>query len=65
MENEIIITTAEAIRAELGEKLDAIKAARAALESAISDYNNTAGTAFERLYSHDIGSRCDIKAARR
>ena len=55
----------EAKRAELGEKLDAIKAARAALEAAISDYNNTAGTAFERLYSHDIGSRCDIKAARR
>lgn len=55
----------EAKRAELGEKLAAIKAARAALEAAISDYNNTAGTAFERLYSHDIGSRCDIKAARR
>ena len=55
----------EAKRAELGEKLAAIKAARAALEAAISDYNNTAGTAFERLWAHDISSRCDIKAARR
>lgn len=55
----------EAKRAELVDKLAEIKAARAALEAAISDYNNAAGTAFESLYSRDIGGRCDIKAVRR
>lgn len=51
--------------AELKNKLAAVKAAKAALESAISDYNNTTGTAFEGLYFREIGSRCDIIAARR
>lgn len=50
---------------ELAEKLEAVKAAWAALEAAISDYNNTAGTAFESLYARDISSRCNITAARR
>ena len=50
--------------AELEKKLEAVKAARAALTAAIDEYNAASGSAFENLNEREISHRCDIIARR-
>lgn len=50
--------------AELEKKLEAVKAARAALAAAIDEYNTASGSAFENLNEREISHRCDIIARR-
>ena len=50
--------------AELEKKLEAVKAARAALAAAIDEYNAASGSAFENLNEREISHRCDIIARR-